>query len=155
MKYWTGNLKRLRKAKGFKTEKALADKAGVSQSIISGLESGKKRFTQLTLDKVLHVLDADYGDIFCFSNSTPVRKEPASKYAFSSKVIEFFDIAKHIEWINKAVDADDYDRAIERMELCVNDAKYILEEKKQVDREKNSKQSDLHPAIPFKSKKVK
>ena len=144
----------VRKKRGLKVTE-LDKLAGIPSGKSSQLISGKKRkglnvktplesFSIENMYKVLVALDL-----------LKTGKESASKHTFSSKVVEYFDIAKHIEWINKAVDAEDYDRAIEKMESCVNDAKYILKEKLEKAKKENSKEGDMSSAVPFKSKKIK
>jgi transcriptional regulator with XRE-family HTH domain len=63
-KPWNEKLRELRKLKDL-TQTELAMRAKLSQGLISGLERGKKKFTQSVLDKILNILDATYRDIFC------------------------------------------------------------------------------------------
>jgi transcriptional regulator with XRE-family HTH domain len=63
VKTWNERLKELRESRTL-TQQQLAGKAKLSQGMISGLEKGKKKFTQETLDKILAVLGCKYHDIF-------------------------------------------------------------------------------------------
>lgn len=60
---WRDRLRKLREAYGL-SQKELARRAGVSQGILSQYETGKKSFTQDTLDLILKALNADYTHIF-------------------------------------------------------------------------------------------
>jgi len=61
--YWNARLKNFRESHGM-TQAELSKKSGVSQSLISNLEKGKRNFTQESLDDILRVLNLDYHDLF-------------------------------------------------------------------------------------------
>ncbi len=56
-------LKFIREDRGW-TQANLSKRSGVSQTIIALLESGKRKFTQKTLEKILKALSVDYGTFF-------------------------------------------------------------------------------------------
>lgn len=55
-KFWKKQFKNLRLSKGW-TQNQMAQKLGVSQSLINLLESGKRNFTQSLLDTIIEKLD--------------------------------------------------------------------------------------------------
>ena len=63
LEQWRINLVKLRGIRGL-SQADLALKSGVSQGQISLLETGKRTFTQETLDKLLKVLGARYDQLF-------------------------------------------------------------------------------------------
>ena len=60
---WSVRLKELRAGRGL-SQTNLGKQCGLSQGQISLLENGKRKFTQITLDKLLKVLNADYERLF-------------------------------------------------------------------------------------------
>jgi len=60
---WNKKLKQLRQSRGL-NQKELAEKANLTQGLISGLENNKKKFTQDNLDAILGVLNYSYKDLF-------------------------------------------------------------------------------------------
>lgn len=61
--YWSVRLKHFREIAGL-TQTELSEKSGVSQSLITNLENGKRNFTQKSLSDILKVLGKDYHDLF-------------------------------------------------------------------------------------------
>lgn len=67
-KFWKKQFKNLRLSKGW-TQAQMAQKLGVSQSLINLLESGKRNFTQSLLDTIIEKLDITLYE-FMFENSS-------------------------------------------------------------------------------------
>lgn len=60
---WSKRLRILRKKAGL-TGEGLAEKSGLTQGYLSQLETGKRNFTQRSLDAILKALNATYVDLF-------------------------------------------------------------------------------------------
>ncbi len=56
------NLQRMRRSRGFSQE-ALADRANLHQTYISGIERGLRNPTVMVIDKLADALDTDPGDL--------------------------------------------------------------------------------------------
>jgi transcriptional regulator with XRE-family HTH domain len=56
------NLQRLRREKGLSQEE-LADRAGIHQTYLSGVERGKRNPTVVVLQRIAEALDADIADL--------------------------------------------------------------------------------------------
>lgn len=69
-KFWKKQFKNLRLSKGW-TQNQMAQKLGVSQSLINLLESGKRNFTQSLLDTILEKLDITLYE-FMFEDSLEI-----------------------------------------------------------------------------------
>jgi len=129
--YWRRRIKELRKFKGW-SQRQLSEKAGVSQAVISHLESGRKGtreggFGSGSLESVLNVLGVSYSDIF----SKPEKiqndlnfNEPTATYN-NDPDIEHINIIKKFKNKRWAIQVNNLlktleDIAPDRMELIKN-----------------------------------
>lgn len=75
MDAWRKNIKSLRRRAGL-SQIALSAKSGVVQSLISGLESGTKPFTQKTLEDLAGALRCTVYDFFKDESDQPQQPSP-------------------------------------------------------------------------------
>lgn len=57
-------LRYYRNLKGYKTQEIMAQKLGISNTTYSLKENGSREFTEKEINKLLHLLEVKYEDIF-------------------------------------------------------------------------------------------
>jgi transcriptional regulator with XRE-family HTH domain len=136
--YWNDRLKHFRETAGM-TQAELSTKSGVSQSLITNLEKGKRNFTQKSLSDILRVLGRDYHDLFIKdkqeatdpATTVPKTQETTQDNSPATETSSDNKMAAREAFYYVLKEGDDNDIALLR--LSIEESKRGIESKKKQD----------------------